>query len=140
MARKLKIDVTKYSWPAILPEKTKLRLVSTHRRIKLEEDFLGPIPAWWIIRASLVGLQQKSFGAVIVGLLLWRQLWFQHQQQPVYLGMGKLLKLGLKRHFVAHGIDALEKAGLISVRRFNYQSPRVTIVTKQKDYLHGQRS
>jgi hypothetical protein len=136
MDRKPKVDVAKYSWPASLPEKQNLRLVRTSRRVKLQGEFFGPVPAWWLIRSLRAGIR-KSYGAVFMGALLWRQYWLEHQKQPLKLTGRVLEKFGLGRRFANHALDALAKAGLIRVQKFNYRSPLITLVTEEKDYLSG---
>jgi hypothetical protein len=135
---KSKVDVTKYSWPVSLPEKPNLRAVGTRRRIWLEGEFFGPIPAWWLIQALRAGIR-KSYGAVFIGLLLWRQYWLERQKQPLKLTGAVLKKFGLEKRFARHALDTLEKAGLIYVQKFNYRSPQITIVTEEKDYFYGRR-
>ena len=138
MGSKSKLVCRMYSWPASLPEKPNFRLVATRCRIKLKGEFFGPIPAWWLIQALRAGIR-KSYGAVFIGLLLWRQYWLERQKQPLKLTGAVLKKFGLKKRFARHALDSLEKAGLIYVQKFNYRSPLITIVTQEKDYLHGRR-
>jgi hypothetical protein len=100
------------------------------RQIKLKEEFLGPVPQWWMMKA----VSQRSYRALYVGLLLWQQYWFQHQAQPVKLTKATLYKAGCKRDFVRRGLVALEKSGLISMQKFKHRSPLITITTQRK---HG---
>jgi hypothetical protein len=134
----VKSKVSKYLLPASLPDLLTLRVRRIKRLTKFSGEFLGPVPAWWIIQAARSG-RRRSFGAVTVGLLLWQQYRFRRGEQPLKLTGQTLNKFGLKRRFVSHALDTLEKAGLIRMQKFNYRSPLITIVTEEKDYLHGQR-
>jgi hypothetical protein len=120
-------DLAKFLLPASLPS---LTVVKTGRKIKLSKGFLGPIPEWWAIKAANAGLRYGSYGAVIVGLLLWRAYWFAEEKQPVKLTRATLRKAGCKRHFTSSGLSALERSGLITVQKFGYRSPLITIVTE----------
>lgn len=84
----------------------------------------GPIPWDWLSMASKVSGRGKALHIAIV-------LWFlagMNKKAMVTLS-GKVLKdLGVKRNAAYRGLNALERAGLVSVIRHNGRSPIVTIL------------
>jgi hypothetical protein len=76
---------------------------------------------------------RKSYGVFPVGLLLWQQYRLTRGKQPLKLTRRMRERFGLKRYLMISGLNALEKAGLITVQRFKHRSPLITLVTGQGD-------
>jgi hypothetical protein len=130
-------DVFKYLRPATLPEipdsKKRARIYPlwSHRFVS--------VPEWWIplaIRAS----NQKSYGVFPVGLLLWQQYRLNHGKQPLKLTRRTRERFGIKRRLMDSGVNALERAGLITVQRFRHRSPLIIMTTigeERRDQKHA---
>ena len=82
----------------------------------------GPIPLHWISRASC--LPGK---ALHVGLMLW-YLAGVTKSKEVMISTVRLESWGVSRHQKARGLSALERAGLIKVKRCTGRNPRVLIL------------
>jgi len=82
----------------------------------------GPVPWPWVIRAA--SLPGK---ALIVGLCLWR-LRGAKNSDSVMLANSELRPFGIGRAAKSRAITALEKAGLISVKRCPGRFPIVTLL------------
>jgi hypothetical protein len=90
---------------------------------KTGELFLkGPIPENWLALAAR--LPGKAFQ---VGLAAW-MLGGMKRTRSVKLSFKRLSNWGVKRNSVYRGLNALEKASLISVDRHRGRSPIVTIL------------
>src|SRR5262245_19000347 len=122
------VDVSEYIRPVILPKRS-LRLVKTRKIINLDGKFLGPIHEWWAKRAK------KYLPVLLVGLLLWRQYYFNGSKNPVKLTGRELHSLDINRQTARRSLAVLEKAGLIRSQKFGYPSPLITIVVKEEDCL-----
>jgi len=122
------VDVSEYIRPVILPKRS-LRLVRTRKKIKLDGKFLGPIPEWWAART------RKHSAGLLIGLLLWRRYYFNGSKNPVKLTGVELRGLGINRQVARRNLAVLEKAGLISLQKFRYRSPLITIIVKEEDCL-----
>jgi hypothetical protein len=92
-------------------------------RHKLGEKFLkGPIPLLW-----LEGAARLPGKALHVALQLW--FWAGIKRSRVIkLPSSNLLKFGVNRHAGYRGLNALERAGLVSVIRKCGRKPVVTLL------------
>jgi hypothetical protein len=122
------VDVSKFLRPVTLPilPSRKARKVLP----KLTGKFLGPVPEAWAVKASEAGGRYRSRSALLVGLILWREHRFNGDGLPVKLTKARLRALGVGRYSTRNALDALEKAGLITVERFTHRSPLITILNK----------
>jgi hypothetical protein len=129
-------DVSKYLRPATLP-----KIPDSKKRAGIyplwSHRFVS-VPEWWIPLAICAG-NQKSYGVFPVGLLLWQQYRLNHGKQPLKLTRRMRERFGLKRRLMDSGLNALERAGLITVQRFRHRSPLITIVTRSRGLEHGQQ-
>ena len=103
----------------------------------LEEEIIQPTakrekkarflsaPEWWIVAAR----KRVGHGSVLVGFLLWRQFYYLHGKQPVVLTGRNLRCLAIDRQHARRMLFALERAKLITLKRFVHRSPLVTIIT-----------
>jgi hypothetical protein len=127
------VDVSKYIRPAVLPEirdsKKKARIYPlwSHR-------FMSG-PETWLITAYSI-----SPTAQWVGLILWQQWRLNKGRQPLKLTGRTLRKFGVSKFRARRALSSLETAGLITVQRFRYRSPLVTIVTRSRGLEHGQQA
>jgi hypothetical protein len=97
-------------------EKTKLP------KHKPGELFLkGPIPINWLQKAG-----QQSGKALHVAIALWFWAGIKKSSE-IKFSVARQLNYGVKRNAVYRGLNALEKAGLISIERHIGRSPIVTI-------------
>jgi hypothetical protein len=123
------VDVSKFLRPVtlpILPSRKARKLLP-----KLTGKFLGPIPEAWAVKASEAGGRYRSRSALLVGLILWREHRFNNgDDRPVKLTKARLRALRVGRYSARNALDALEKAGLVSVQRFRHRSPLVMILNK----------
>lgn len=87
----------------------------------------GPIPVDWIAKANKIG---KS--ASLVGLVLWYTYGLT-KNKTVVLTSKKTKEFNLSRYIKYEGLKALEKAGLITVKRRKKQNPIVTILDVNKN-------
>jgi DNA-binding transcriptional ArsR family regulator len=69
--------------------------------------------------------------ALVVGLILWQQYRLNRCRQPLKLTGHMRRKFSLNRSQVRRALITLEKAGLVTVQRFRYRSPLITLVTGQ---------
>ena len=93
----------------------------------------GYIPLWshrfmsgpetWLIVAHSI-----SPSADWVGLILWQQWRLNRGKQPLKLTGHALRKFGVSKISARRALNALEKAGLITIQRFKHRSPLITIV------------
>ena len=90
------------------------------------ERFLkGPVPLWWLQKASSLGK-----GPLAVGLALW----FQHgltRKNPVRLSNMVVVPWGVSRYAKYRALGKLEATGLVRVENKGNQSPEVEIVTER---------
>jgi DNA-binding MarR family transcriptional regulator len=101
-----------------LPGKEQLR---PKRKIIKGKFLRGPIPWSWLSRAA--PLKGK---ALAVGVCIWHLHGLKNQQQIAL--SGKLVRgIGVSRSSLYRGLEALEKAGLISVERHPGRNPIVTL-------------
>jgi hypothetical protein len=108
--------------------KSRLELVPKGKRPprhKHGEKFLkGPIPWEWLTKAA----QLPGHGLhVAVGLWFLAGL---NKKSTVMLTSKVLKELGVERRTGYRALEALERAGLVSVERHVGRSPRVTILDK----------
>jgi hypothetical protein len=82
-------------------------------------------PEWWLAEA----IKRVGYRSVVISLLLWRQLYYLHGQQPVMLTAKNLRRLGVNRQYARRVLFALERARLIKLERFLHRSPLITIIT-----------
>jgi hypothetical protein len=91
-------------------------------RHRAGEPFLkGPIPWTWL--AAAAGLPGK---ALAVGLVVWREAGCRGVR-TVPLRLGAVARLGMHPDTAKRGLRALERAGLVAVRRRPGRCPDVTI-------------
>ncbi len=97
-------------------------------RHKPGEHFLkGPIPWNWLQKASM--LPGKSLH---VGIGLWKRSGMQ-KSRTVKLSNVAMEDIGVDRFAKRRALEALEKAGLISVQRGQGRSPIVTLLNAPAD-------
>lgn len=90
---------------------------------KVKWQFIrGPISLHWICRAS-----QLPGKALHVGLMLW-YLAGVTKSKEVLVSNTKLSGWGISRHQKARALSALERAGLVKVKRGTGRNPRVYIL------------
>ena len=90
---------------------------------KIKRQFVrGPISLPWITRAS-----QLPGKALHVGIMLW-YLAGVNQSKEVMVSNTRLSGWGISRHQKARALSALERAGLVKVKRGTGKNPRVLIV------------
>jgi hypothetical protein len=82
----------------------------------------GPLPLDWFIKASL--LPGK---AAIIGLVLWFRSGLE-QKRTITLSNATLARFGVDRHAKYRGLQALKKAGLVSIEPKQGKNPTVTIL------------
>lgn len=94
---------------------------------KVKRQFVrGPIPLYWISRAS-----KLSGKALHVGMMLW-YLAGVTKSKEVLVSNTKLLGWGVSRHQKARALSALERVGLVRVKRGTGRNPRVLILEAQR--------
>ena len=121
-------DASKFIRPVVLPELQLCRAAKAQKVLpKLKEKFFL-VPEVWAVKASKAGEQYRSRGALLIGLLIWREHRFNGDSRRVQLTKAKLRALRIGRYSARSGLAALEKAGLITVQRFKHRSPLITIV------------
>jgi len=121
-------DARDYVRPVTLPLPND-GLVSRQIRVgRLNNDFVPPVPLWWLCQARLA--EQRSSIPIFVGLILWQQFKMK-KTQPLRISGTVWRKLGLERRAVNRALRALENAGLITVKRFKHRSPAITIMTEK---------
>jgi hypothetical protein len=91
------------------------------RRTRKGKFLAGPIPLAWLKRAA-----QLPGKALAVGLALWFLKRCQNQT-TVRLTRRTLERFGVARKPGYNGLQALERAGLVQVRRHVGKSPVVTL-------------
>jgi hypothetical protein len=97
-----------------------------------QEPFLkGPIPWAWLARAGR--LRGK---ALAVGLVLWRRAGVA-RKRTVRLYQARPEGLGLNEHSARRGLRALERAGLVEVRRRPGRGLDVTILEVRAEEVSG---
>ena len=108
--------------PVVLSEETKRRLLAKAKR-EHRLYLKGPIPIPWLCKAA--GLSGK---AVSVGLYLWWQAGMRKAHRNIKLNCSDLTRFGVGRNACCRCLSALERAGLVEVKRSQGKCPRVTIV------------
>ena len=94
------------------------------------ERFLrGPIPMSWLCVASKESGQGSGFK---VAIALWYLSGLNRQAKTVKLSCSVLRDMGIERHAGYRGLEALEKAGLVSAERHPGRSPLVTILSVEE--------
>ena len=95
-------------------------------RHKTGERFLrGPIPMNWLCAAAVATRHGSGFK---VAMAIWYHSGLNKQARTVRLSGSVLRDMGVERHAGYRGLQALEKAGLVSVVRRPGQSPQVTLL------------
>ena len=84
-------------------------------------------PETWLITAYSI-----SPIAQWVSLILWQQWRLNRGKQPLKLTGRALRKFGVSRFSAYRALNALEKAGLITLQRFKHRSPLITIANADK--------
>ena len=99
---------------------------------KTGEHFLrGPIPMDWLCAASKASGRGCGFQ---VGIAIWYLSGLNRQAKTVKLTGSILTKMGVNRHAGYRGLEALEKYGLVSVKRHPGRSPIVTILAVGEEF------
>ena len=99
-------------------------------RHKRGECFLrGPIPIAWLYAASIASGQGSGFK---VAIALWYLSGLNHQAKTVKLSGSVLREMGIERHAGYRGLEALEKAGLVNIKRHPGRLPLVTILSVEE--------
>ena len=94
-------------------------------RHKSGERFLrGPVPMNWLYAASVASGHGSGFK---VAIAIWYLSGLNKQARTIKLSGQVLGQMGVERHAGYRGLEALGKAGLVSVERRAGQSPIVTI-------------
>ena len=83
----------------------------------------GPIPWAWL--ACAMALPGK---ALHVAIQIWHEVGFSKSSE-VAISMTGMARMGVSRWAASRGLEALEKAGLVSVVRHPGRKPVVTILT-----------
>jgi hypothetical protein len=122
------IDPKKLSLPV---KKVQLALQSKQPpRHKRGEKFLkGPIPMNWLYKAG-----QLSGKALQVALAIWF-LAGMHNSREIKISGPAVANFGVNRHAYYRGLNMLEHADLVSVRRGSGRKALVTILDISED-LH----
>jgi hypothetical protein len=95
-------------------------------RHKKGERFLcGPIPMSWLNAACKASGRGSG---VKVALALWYESGLNLHARIVKLRSSVLRAMGANRHAGYRGLEALEKAGLVSIERRSGHNPVVTIL------------
>jgi len=111
----------------ISPKKETRKRAPRHRT---GERFLrGPIPMDWLNAAARASGNGKGLG---VAIALWYLSGLNHQAKTVMLSSTVLREMGIERHAGYRGLEALEKAGLVSVKRHAGRSAVVTLLNLEK--------
>ena len=96
-------------------------------RHKPGDKFLkGPIPWRWLATAA-----QQPGRALHVGFALWF-LAGLNRTRTVVLSGAVLRGCGVKRHSAYRGLESLERAGLVKVKRHPGRNPIVTILAAEE--------
>ena len=101
-------------------------------RVKHDQRFMC-VPESWAIRAFELAKQRQTAGPLITGLVLWQRYHMEHGKQPFKLTNNMLSRFSIERRSVTRWLGMLEKAGLISLRRFDHRSPLITIILEGND-------
>ena len=84
----------------------------------------GPVPLDWLAKAACCGTR-----ALHVGIILWYRVGLEGSRSSSTKIPGYVAKnFGLDRHAKTRGLRALEKAGLVTVKRETGRSPVVTLL------------
>jgi DNA-binding transcriptional ArsR family regulator len=125
-----KIDIAAYCFDETeIPSK---RSKTTRYRVKHDQRFIC-VPESWATRAFEVAKQRQTAGPLIIGLVLWQRYHMEHAKQPFKLTNNMLSRFGIERRSVTRWLGMLEKAGLISLQRFDHRSPLITIIWERTD-------
>jgi|GEM_PF-2123175 hypothetical protein len=108
---------------------TILASCSVERRTRQHErrsgEFLkGPIPLWWLTRAS-----QEGRAALTVGILLWFRSGCSKSTNGLTVSERLYLECGLSRYTFGRGVRKLESVGLVTVDRQVGRKLRITLTT-----------
>jgi hypothetical protein len=114
-------EASKYVRPAVLPEIPDSRKKARIYPLWAHRFMSGP--ETWLIAAYSI-----SPTAQWVGLILWQQWRLNRGKQPLKLTGRMLCKFGVSKFKARRVLNALEKAGLITMQRFKHRSPLITIV------------
>src|SRR5947208_14193053 len=105
-------DTSKFIRSVVLPELQLCRAAKAQKVLpKLKEKFFL-VPEVWAVKASKDGGQHRSQGALLIGLLIWREHRFSGDSRRVQLTKTKLRALRIGRYSAGGGLAALEKAGV----------------------------
>jgi len=117
---------------ALPPAAAKQTASTEPPRHKARERFLkGPVPWTWLAIAS-----QQPGKALHAALALWFLAGVKRDRTVVLSG-ALLGELGVSRHSGYRGLLALERTGLISVKRHPGRNPTVTIQTVDNNQMGG---
>lgn len=79
----------------------------------------------WLCKASKASGHGSGFK---VAIALWHLSGLNHKAKTIKLRGSVLRDMGVERHAVYRGLDALADAGLVRVERHPGQSPIVTLL------------
>jgi hypothetical protein len=103
------------------------------RKIEVKTLYSGPaqkktrreqfalVPKTWLPKLSTMNMSTRWLAVA----LLWNS--WRNYGRPFPCSNSLLKDFGLKRYHKDKGLVELEQAGLITVRRFQFRSPRITI-------------
>jgi len=92
------------------------------RHDKGEHFLKGPVPLNWLAQAARCGSK-----ALHVAIILWYRAGLK-RSPTVKIPRWTADKFGLRRHAKTRGLKALERAGLVRVKRQQGCSPEVTLL------------
>ena len=101
------LEQLRVSAPQVLRRETDVVPPRTHRR-QVHPFVRGPIPLWWLARASEAGS-----AAIRVGLCLWFMRGVLKSGDAIKVSQAVLRKLKLSRDQSQRGLKALAAAGLV---------------------------
>ena len=116
------IDLKKFTLPpSLAPKRLDNKTLPKHGK---EDKFLkGPIPWNWLSMAGKISGKGKALHVAIT-------LWFTagiKKNRTITLSYKVLKEMGVERNATYRGLDALEKAGLVSTSKHRGRCPVVTI-------------
>ena len=92
------------------------------RKRKSAEFLMGPVPVSWLTRAAAL-----PGGTLATSLAIWFRSGCERSQRGLSICPQLLERFGVKRVAGYRALNALEKAGLVSVERHRGRCPLVTV-------------
>jgi DNA-binding MarR family transcriptional regulator len=103
------------------------RYTAPKRKATPEPFLRGPIPADWLKAAG-----QLPGKALHVGLVAWYVAGLRSKRDDLPVSSERAAQFGVTRQSKYRALRALERAGLVSVKRNGNRAPAVTIHAKGK--------